>query len=960
MKNTNQRISLSVILLGFLWSGNLGAQISETDRMDHWFFTRDSVSGSRVKNVSRELDARINGPVNLLVEHNPQALFLNGTRNSLTVSESLLSTELPRQQMSVEAWVQMKFPMRKGSLISTSTKAETLWSLGYRNLNFAFRVPTTTSREPVEIVSESTFIPNRWYHLVATYDGKSTKLFVNGLLENQLKLSQGSIALPDKVFYEIGVYKDAEGTQNFTGLLNEVAVYNRALTDAEVSQQFQERRREFEPSTGPLSLGAGPFLEFISRDQLKVTWETTDSISSGMEFGPEGAGKQTVMSEGDFQNHEVVLDSLHPETIYTFQLKNEDSSAFSPEFTFDTTFNYQPFPVPDLSSPYSDGPESDLIKNTADLILEKSGINKGYCLVLDSGNGQLAFELARKSNLKVVAVEKDPDAIKEARNKLVRTGLYGSRISIHQGNTGDLPYGSFFANLIVSGNAIHGEIPGGSFEAVYSFLRPAGGKAVFGSASTDSVFEKELLQWVGNPADASIEGLQGSGHLTVINREKLSGSGEWTHQYGHPDNASCSKDQLIKGEMDLQWWGRPGPRPMPDRGPRNPAPVSANGRLYVQGFRVLFGIDSYNGTILWSQQIPRMRRANMPRDCSNMAASDEYLYMAIDSKCFAMEGETGARAIQFSLPPSISEREYDWGYVAVTGDQLIGSGVRKGSHYLGDDGEWYQGFDDSHISRLTSDYLFSSNRHSRDLNWVYRKGGVLINSTITIAEGVVYFIESRNPATQLQPFGRMFKEVNQDQYLVALDLDSGRKLWEKPYDFSRCQYMVYLQYSDETLLVVGSDKKHVFHAYAFVAKNGEEIWTTDNKAVKTHHTSQLEHPVLIGDRVYVNLNIYDLKTGDRLSEKPMKDYHGCGIKSASSATIFFRQEYHSMWNLESGEVQEWHGIRSGCWLSMIPSGGLLLAPETSAGCSCTHAIQTSIAYRPRELSLIKPGPVIIP
>ena len=33
--------------------------------------------------------------------------------------------------------------------------------------------------------------------------------------------------------------------------------------------------------------------------------------------------------------------------------------------------------------------------------------------------------------------------------------------------------------------------------------------------------------------------------------------------------------------------------------------------------------------------------------------------------------------------------------------------------------------------------------------------------------------------------------------------------------------------------------------------------------------------------------------------------------------------------------------------SPIPGGGLLLAPETSAGCSCGHALQTSIAYVPK-------------
>jgi hypothetical protein len=40
---------------------------------------------------------------------------------------------------------------------------------------------------------------------------------------------------------------------------------------------------------------------------------------------------------------------------------------------------------------------------------------------------------------------------------------------------------------------------------------------------------------------------------------------------------------------------------------------------------------------------------------------------------------------------------------------------------------------------------------------------------------------------------------------------------------------------------------------------------------------------------------------------------------------------------------------------MIPAGGLLLAPETSAGCSCTHAIQSSIGYIPKGLGAVGGG-----
>ena len=40
--------------------------------------------------------------------------------------------------------------------------------------------------------------------------------------------------------------------------------------------------------------------------------------------------------------------------------------------------------------------------------------------------------------------------------------------------------------------------------------------------------------------------------------------------------------------------------------------------------------------------------------------------------------------------------------------------------------------------------------------------------------------------------------------------------------------------------------------------------------------------------------------------------------------------------------------RPGCWINMIPAGGLLLIPEFSSGCTCSHAIQTSLALVPRE------------
>jgi hypothetical protein len=56
-----------------------------------------------------------------------------------------------------------------------------------------------------------------------------------------------------------------------------------------------------------------------------------------------------------------------------------------------------------------------------------------------------------------------------------------------------------------------------------------------------------------------------------------------------------------------------------------------------------------------------------------------------------------------------------------------------------------------------------------------------------------------------------------------------------------------------------------------------------------------------------------------------------------------------MFDLKTGE----HTVlstetRSGCWINIIPAGGLILIPEFSAGCTCGHAIQTSLALLPRD------------
>jgi len=83
-----------------------------------------------------------------------------------------------------------------------------------------------------------------WYHLAGVYDGATVKLFVNGNLEKTEAYS-GPLR-SDKAPVHLGGGKlfGVDWGNNFTvnGLVDDVMIYNRALTEAEVKQLYDAQK----------------------------------------------------------------------------------------------------------------------------------------------------------------------------------------------------------------------------------------------------------------------------------------------------------------------------------------------------------------------------------------------------------------------------------------------------------------------------------------------------------------------------------------------------------------------------------------------------------------------------------------------------------------------------------------------------------------------------------------------
>lgn len=929
----------------------------------HWLLEPSRLEGNRLKALTGP-DGTPDGlgrSVRFAASPGPGHAAFAGQRSRIEVSPNIATLELPRRELTLEAWVSVGKPMEWGGIVGALQDNGTYekgWLLGYRNDRFCFAVNTEGHKSLTYLTADRAFEPGRWYHVAGVYDGTAQRLYVDGELAGESTDQSGAIAYPPKAWLTLGAYQDDDEFFSMTGQLHEVRILASALSAAEIATRHLAKRDAFPkpaPKPKPLAIAYGPFVDWVDRTTATIRWEVDEPMEGRVGWTMPSGQSMELSSGQTGTRHLVMVRDLVPDGEYRYQILGsaDGRPAQSKPYKFDSSFYYR-LPGAPLGQAASAGEVR--LSAAADQILELADARAGYCLVLGGVDGSLALELVRKSDLQVVVLEQDAGRVQQIRAALDEAGVYGVRASVLEGSLGGRTLGAMLFNLIVSErHLLEGQLPPATGAESLRSLAPSGGTLVLGPAGDLG----QAQRWLGRPGSRLIRSDDGKARWFVHERPRLAGAGDWTHQYGNAQNTSCSGDDLVKGEMGVKWWGEPGPRPMPDRGPRNPAPLSLNGRLFIQGDRMLFGLDAYNGTVLWSFSSPEMRRANIPRDSSNMVAAGDRLYLVQGRYCIGIDGATGERAVRF---PVTDGRNHDWSYLAAVDGMLIGSRVKRGAVYLGDDGQWFENFEAADINRVTSDRLFGVDPASGVRTWEY-SGGAIVNSTLTIGDGVVYFIESRAPAAvakagTIQPINRLA-----DQHLVALDLRTGQPKWARARDFSKLQFMTYLVYANGTLVATGTDKDKQFHTYAIAAVEkqvqtpdgertiippGSLVWEDHHAAGKDHHSGHLQHPVIIGDTFYSDQWAFDLRTGKQVRDD-LPERRGCGTMSASNHSMFFRHYFHGMWNLDTNKRTQFEGIRSGCWLGLIPAGGMLLAPETSAGCSCTHSIQTSVGYLPRAL-----------
>ncbi len=633
----------------------------------------------------------------------------------------------------------------------------------------------------------------------------------------------------------------------------------------------------------------------------------------------------------------------------------------------------EPFPQDDLTAVYA---------AAADEILRRSGASRGFCLVLDSKQGRLAYEIARRSDLRVYAVESDAGKVTEARRVLSAAGYYGHRVTVHQADPGDLPYSNYFANLIVSDAfATGGELPAANPSEVAQHLKPVGGVICLGRPEAAGGDAAASTKWLTATELGAQAVIKSDDSWAVLTRGALPGAGSWTHQYGDPGNTASSHEQRVRGDLGVLWFGDPGPTMMVNRHEGAVGPLAVNGCLVVQGDSTVMAYDAYNGQFLWEFKNPSAVRTGVynNENPGNLAAGDTSVFMFAGNQCFEIALDTGVVRRIHGLPPTVDAETHQWGYVAYRDGLLFGTATIRAEIEAAK----------RRRGKATSDatdVIFAIDTRSGEHAWQYQ-GKSISHHTVAIGPERVFLIDSFITAEQRAALLRQDKSSLQDlpadkakqeeerlkkidvRLAVALDARTGQQRWSQPVDVTDCSEIgigggkLTMLYNNNVLLLCGANANgHYWPQFlagefsqrrlvALAADNGRLLW---------HKDANYRHrPIIIGDRVIAEPWSFNLYTGQQrmrlnaVTNEPepwsiMRTGHHCGMLTGSETMLFFRSGFTGFYDLEADVgAQHFAGHRLGCWINAIPANGLVMIPEAGAGCVCLFSIESTVVFEPR-------------
>ena len=243
------------ILLIIMFAGSFTYAVEESDIVVYYSF--DSLVGKKfVDDSGNGNDAELTGSGKLVDGQFGKAVHLNGGIVQMAPANDFIVPIGENGQITMEAWFYINSHNAHSGIISIETVDEGCCE--FRTMvDPNFHPFWDAAHHADKSLGDFTFEVKTWYHYVLVADGKDGKIYVNGEF---IGSQPENFKFPK--FKEAAIYIGAGETPNHhkleDGIIDEVVIYSKALTEAEVKASME--------------LGVEGVLAVEAADKLTTTW----------------------------------------------------------------------------------------------------------------------------------------------------------------------------------------------------------------------------------------------------------------------------------------------------------------------------------------------------------------------------------------------------------------------------------------------------------------------------------------------------------------------------------------------------------------------------------------------------------------------------------------------------------------------------------------------------------------
>lgn len=556
---------------------------------------------------------------------------------------------------------------------------------------------------------------------------------------------------------------------------------------------------------------------------------------------------------------------------------------------------------------------SEARAETAQEILDATGVKGGLVVHVGCGDGKLTAALRTNDSYLVQGLDKDAANVAKARQHIRSLKLYG-KVTVDRFVGGKLPYTDNLVNLVVCESA---DI---SAEEVSRVLCPLG-----------VAYVKKDGKWT----------------KTVKPRPKE--IDVWTHYLHDADNNAVAHDSVIGPLGSLQWIGSPKWARHHDRLASMSAMVSTENRIFYimdEGPRSsillpprwrLVARDAFNGTILWKRDIKKWFThmwplksgpAVLPRRL--VAVGDTvFATLHIDAPLSALDAATGKTIRTYKGTAATEEVLYSDNvlFLVVNKEAAKGGKASLQNNSSNVNKPWWSGqkkeimavsaesgeilwqknlpvipltltLDTAHVFFHDGKHVICLDRKNGDQKWksepIARVKTVYsyFAPTLLVQDGVVLFAGGEESGLVKSTGG-----ATKNDTLTALAADTGKKLWSAPHPPSGYS-------SPEDVFVTGG------LVWYGATSSGRLKGTFTGRDLRT---GEVKNSFDANVQTYwFHHRCYRGKATDR-------------FLLASRTGIEFVDPAKKNWTIH-------HWVRGGCLYGILPCNGLIYAPPHACAC----------------------------